>query len=113
LPQMANYLAEIEQRLRALDPSFRWYVWGHLGDGNLHLWVPQAGKLAGQHHAIELAVYEPLASRGGSVSGEHGIGTEKLDYLQLSRTPAEVAMMRTLKAALDPRGLLNPGKVLA
>jgi FAD/FMN-containing dehydrogenase len=48
---------------------------------------------------------------GGSVSAEHGIGTEKLDYLPLSRTDAEIALMQRLKTALDPKGILNPGKI--
>lgn len=112
LPHMTQYLAEVEARLQALDPDFRWWIWGHLGDGNLHIWVPQAGRLAGKHEAIEHAVYEPLKFRGGSVSGEHGIGTEKLAYLGFSRGPEELALMRTLKHALDPHGILSPGKVL-
>ncbi|MDX5379667.1 MAG: FAD-binding oxidoreductase, partial [Halomonas sp.] len=57
-------------------------------------------------------VYEPLAELGGSVSAEHGIGLEKRDYLTLSRTPEELALMRTLKRALDPLNLLNRDKVL-
>jgi FAD/FMN-containing dehydrogenase len=56
-------------------------------------------------------VYEPLAEIGGAVSAEHGIGLEKRDYLHLSRSPQEMALMRTLKATLDPKGILNPGKI--
>jgi FAD/FMN-containing dehydrogenase len=58
-------------------------------------------------------VYRPLAAIGGSVSAEHGIGLEKRAYLPLSRSAAEIATMRLLKQALDPRGILNPGKVFA
>ena len=57
-------------------------------------------------------MYEPLAARGGSVSAEHGIGTEKQPWLALCRSPAELALMRTLKQSLDPQGILNPGRVL-
>jgi len=57
-------------------------------------------------------VYEPLAARSGSVSAEHGIGLEKQPWLALSRSEAELALMRTIKAALDPKGILNPGRVL-
>jgi FAD/FMN-containing dehydrogenase len=58
-------------------------------------------------------VYEPLAARGGSVSAEHGIGLEKQPWLPLSRNAAELALMRRLKDALDPKSILNPGRVLA
>jgi FAD/FMN-containing dehydrogenase len=58
-------------------------------------------------------VYRPLSAIGGSVSAEHGIGLEKRAYLPLSRSAAEIATMRVLKNALDPRGILNPGKVFA
>ena len=60
---------------------------------------------------VEDIVYRPLAAIGGSVSAEHGIGLEKRNYLPLSRTAAEISTMRLLKNALDPRGILNPGKV--
>jgi FAD/FMN-containing dehydrogenase len=58
-------------------------------------------------------VYRPLAAIGGSVSAEHGIGLEKRAYLPLSRSPEEITAMRTIKRALDPKGILNPGKVFA
>lgn len=61
----------------------------------------------------EEIVYTPLKALGGSISAEHGIGLEKRDWLALCRSDAEIALMRTLKAAMDPRGILNPGKVLA
>ena len=61
---------------------------------------------------VERCVYEPLRSIRGSISAEHGIGLERKAYLDISRTAAEIATMRALKAALDPRGILNPGKVI-
>jgi FAD/FMN-containing dehydrogenase len=72
--------------------------------------VPSAG--ADQpHHEVDALVYGTVRSLGGTVSAEHGIGLIKKPYLSYSRSPEEVALMRTLKAALDPRNVLNPGKV--
>jgi len=87
-------------------------VFGHMADGNLHL-VIAAGDDPATRARIERMVYEPLAAIGGSVSAEHGIGLEKRNYLPLSRTPAEIATMKLIKRALDPKGILNPGKVFA
>jgi FAD/FMN-containing dehydrogenase len=56
-------------------------------------------------------VYEPLRKSGGSVSAEHGVGLEKKPYLDISRSSTEIALMRTLKRALDSKGILNPGKI--
>ena len=60
---------------------------------------------------VERCVYEPLGEIGGSVSAEHGVGLEKKPYLQLSRSQTEIELMRTIKTALDPKGILNPGKI--
>jgi FAD/FMN-containing dehydrogenase len=87
-------------------------VFGHLGDGNLHVIV--AGPPSREaKKGIEECVYGPLGARSGSVSAEHGIGLEKQPWLALSRGPAELALMRQIKQALDPKGILNPGRVLA
>ena len=58
-----------------------------------------------------MTVYEPLAHYGGVISAEHGIGLQKRKYLSISRSPTEIALMKTLKKALDPEGLLNPEKI--
>jgi FAD/FMN-containing dehydrogenase len=63
-------------------------------------------------HAVELLVYGLLRQRHGSISAEHGIGLQKREFLSWSRSAEEIAVMRTLKRALDPGGTLNPGKVL-
>jgi len=112
LTQMQGYIAEMEARLGEAYPDHRHVIFGHLGDCNIHLavGVPEDGEDA--RAKVERAVYEPLAGRAGTISAEHGIGLEKKAYLGLSRSREEIALMRTLKSALDPKGLLNPGKIL-
>jgi FAD/FMN-containing dehydrogenase len=108
---MEGYIADVQQRLTDAFGSYRCYVFGHMGDGNLHLVVGVGDYSSEIRHRIEACVYEPLRAIGGSVSAEHGVGLEKKPYLDICRSPTEVALMRTLKRALDPKGLLNPGKI--
>ncbi|MGI9246338.1 MAG: FAD-binding oxidoreductase [Steroidobacteraceae bacterium] len=111
IPEMEGYVAEMTGRLEREWPAYHRFVFGHLGDGNLHVVV--AGPASAEaRHGIECCVYEPLAQRGGSVSAEHGIGLEKQPWLAQCRAPAELALMRKLKHSLDPKNLLNPGRVL-
>jgi FAD/FMN-containing dehydrogenase len=112
IENMKEYAEEVGRAVHALAGPNRCFVFGHMADGNLHL-VIAAGDDAATRARIEGIVYRPLAAIGGSVSAEHGIGLEKRDYLPLSRSAAEIATMRLLKRALDPRGILNPGKVFA
>jgi FAD/FMN-containing dehydrogenase len=109
---MKEYAREVCESVRAYAGENRAFVFGHMADGNLHI-VVAAGDDAATRAKVEDMVYRPLAAIGGSVSAEHGIGLEKRAYLSLSRTPAEIATMRLLKQALDPKGILNPGKVFA
>lgn len=85
---------------------------GHIGDSNLHICV-SVGYGAGEGmHDVDEIVYATVRDFAGSVSAEHGIGTLKRDYLGHSRSAAEIAVMHRLKTALDPKGILNPGKVI-
>ena len=84
---------------------------GHIGDGNLHV-TTDAQAIGGEIEALEKIVYDAVATFGGSISAEHGIGVHKKAWLGASRTPAELAAMRAIKRALDPKNLMNPGKVL-
>jgi FAD/FMN-containing dehydrogenase len=107
---MKDYVVRVNESVRSFAGENRSFVFGHMADGNLHL-VIAAGDDDATRARIEDMVYGPLAAIGGSVSAEHGIGLEKREYLPLSRSPAEIATMRLLKKALDPNGILNPGKV--
>lgn len=113
IADMESYIAEVREGLKAKWPAHTLMVFGHLGDGNLHV-IPGAisDHSAESRKAVEAVVYGALRKRGGSVSAEHGIGLEKRPYLGWSRSPEEVALMRVLKQALDPKNILNPGKVL-
>jgi FAD/FMN-containing dehydrogenase len=112
IENMKAYAQEVGDAVEAFAGPNRCFVFGHMADGNLHL-VIAAGDDDTTRATIEAMVYRPLALIGGSVSAEHGIGLEKRAYLPLSRTTAEIATMRLLKQALDPKGILNPGKVFA
>jgi FAD/FMN-containing dehydrogenase len=102
--------AALAERIVGCDSVY----YGHIGDGNLHLiaWVPGLGVGQQPKEAMDEVIYGLVREFAGSVSAEHGIGTAKKRWLGHARSPEEIALMRTLKAALDPTGLLNPGKVL-
>jgi FAD/FMN-containing dehydrogenase len=108
--QMGDFIIELRTRLNARWPGVHAVFFGHVADSNLHLSVKTDGdpKL---EHEIDGVVYKAVGDWGGSISAEHGIGVHKRPFLHYSRTPEEIALMRTLKAALDPKGILNPGKV--
>ena len=89
-------------------------VFGHLGDGNLHVNIMYRGANAAECRAAEKAVrrlMETVVALGGAISGEHGIGLAKSPFLRLQHSPAQVRAMQAVKRALDPKGILNPGKM--
>ncbi|GGO78961.1 oxidoreductase [Marinobacterium nitratireducens] len=108
---MESYVEKLQAGLDARWPDNRLIVFGHLGDGNLHVIVTQVP--ASDKKGVEELVYGGLNGLGGSISAEHGIGLDKKPYLQNSRSPAEIALMKQIKQTMDPKGLLNPGKVLS
>ena len=111
---MEDYVRGVEaEAAAAFGDSVKFVVFGHIGDGNLHIILGAQPFTPETRHRIEEIVYTPLKALGGSISAEHGIGLEKRDWLTMCRSDAEIALMRTLKSALDPKGILNPGKVLA
>jgi FAD/FMN-containing dehydrogenase len=110
---MESYAADVRAQLDAAFSKNVCFIFGHMGDGNLHLNIHTGDGDRESRRRVEGIVYGGLRERQGSVSAEHGIGLEKRDYLHLCRTPQEMELMRTLKRALDPKGILNPAKVLA
>ena len=111
IPAMTRYVDDVRAAIRARWPDGECYVLGHVADGNLHLFV-RPNVVADLHDESDQLVYAPLREIGGSVSAEHGIGTEKLRWLPHSRSPIEIDLMRRMKKSLDPANILNPGRVL-
>ncbi|MDN7655737.1 FAD-binding oxidoreductase [Burkholderia multivorans] len=109
---LGAFAARCDAALRARWPDIVCLFFGHVGDGNVHIGVSLAATTDADADEIDRRVYAIVREMGGSVSAEHGIGVLKRDYLAHTRSDAEIALMRTLKAALDPGGILNPGKVL-
>ena len=112
LPQseIGKFADAIQAAFDARWPGHFTLFFGHVGDGNLHVSTDGAS-VRGECEAVEAELYRVVRVFHGSVSAEHGIGLHKKPFLAMSRTPAELAAMRAIKAALDPLGLMNPGKV--
>ncbi len=106
---MEAYVNGVQSRLVAKFANAELLAYGHIGDGNLHFTVAPGGE--GRHDAINDIVYAPLEALQGSVSAEHGIGLEKKAYLKLTRSEAEIDLMRRMKVMMDPNNILNPGKL--
>jgi FAD/FMN-containing dehydrogenase len=105
LGRLSECVAELSELVTPHDV----YVFGHLAEGNLHV------EIVGPSYddfAVEVRVLEYIASLGGTVSAEHGVGRAKASHLHLSRDATSLTAMRAIKDALDPQGLLNPGAVL-
>ncbi|GHD22373.1 FAD-binding oxidoreductase [Tianweitania populi] len=103
-----RFLKLAADRVSAIDPTARAFIFGHLGDGNLHYIVETE-----EGADIAKAVLTAVAEAGGTITAEHGIGTDKRDWLHLCRSEAELAVMGRLKRALDPAGILNPERVIS
>jgi FAD/FMN-containing dehydrogenase len=99
-------------------PDFEICWYGHIGDGNLHLNILKPERLSQAEfyercHHISPEIFARVAALNGSISAEHGVGLLKRDFLDFSRSPAEIALMRALKSVFDPNQIMNPGKLLA
>jgi len=109
---MNDYVDVVRNRLKENWPQSRMVTFGHLGDGNIHLVLTVGSMDEEDALGVQEIVYDELGRRGGVISAEHGIGLEKRAYLKHSRSPQEIALMKTLKKTLDPKGILNPGRIL-
>jgi FAD/FMN-containing dehydrogenase len=115
--RIAEFVAATDAALQARFPWIQPVVFGHLGDGNLHY-----NMAVGEGHAVAMAfdheaeinsiVHDAVAAAGGSISAEHGLGQLKREEIRRYKSAVEQRLMQAVKAALDPRGLMNPGKLL-
>ncbi len=109
---IANSYGAIEKAFSGAVP----FAFGHVGDGNIHLAVRaakgQEEALLLARGAIEEAIFEEVKQLGGSISAEHGLGLAKNEMIVHYKSAAEIELMKSLKTALDPKNILNPGKVL-
>ena len=114
--RIPDFLSAADAALAAAFPGIRVVAFGHVGDGNLHYNLSKPGA---QDNAVFLAsqaevnriVHDTVNALNGSISAEHGIGQLKRDEILRYKTATEIALMRTIRQALDPRGLMNPGKL--
>jgi len=114
---MARFMAEAGTAIHALDPALRIVAFGHIGDGNVHYNVSQPvggtrERFMALYPEINRIVYDVASRHDGSISAEHGLGKQKRELILRYKSPVEMALMRALKATLDPKGIMNPGKVL-
>ncbi|PJZ26851.1 FAD-binding oxidoreductase [Leptospira hartskeerlii] len=117
LRNMNPFLEDMQSLLSSKYPGFEIALFGHIGDGNLHLNIVKPKDLSdaeffSQCKKVDPSMFELLQKHHGSISAEHGIGLLKKDFLHFSRSSAEIEVMRMIKKALDPKNLLNPGKIL-
>ncbi len=111
------FIREADAAVTALIPGARPLPFGHLGDGNIHYNVNQPvgadkGEFLKRWDEVNAAVFAVVKKYGGSISAEHGVGVMKRDLLPSVKDPVALDLMRSLKRMLDPKGILNPGKVL-
>ena len=117
ISRIAEFIAVTDAELQRAFPGVRMVTFGHLGDGNLHYNIaPAAGggedAFVARAGEISRIVHDSAARFAGSISAEHGLGQYKRDAILRYKSPLEMELMRRIKAALDPQGVMNPGKVL-
>jgi len=112
LDRVAEFIDRANARMAELDPESDPFYVAHLGDGNVHYTVYVGSDDIQHRDRVTEAIEDIVADLGGSFSAEHGIGQSKLATLRRRKDPVALDVMRQIKAALDPKGILNPGKTL-
>lgn len=114
--KVPDFLNAVDALVKAEYPDFEIIWFGHIGDGNVHLNILKPDTMPKEQFfekcgKVSVQVFEIVQRFGGSVSAEHGVGMLKKDYLGYSRSEAEITLMKQIKAAFDPNGVMNPGKI--
>lgn len=117
IAEIPGFLDDVDEIVKVNYPDFEVCWFGHIGDGNLHLNILRPNDVSielfyEKCHVISEKLFKLIQLRRGSISAEHGVGLLKRDFLQYSRSEAEIDMMRQLKSTFDPHGIMNPGKLL-
>jgi len=117
IAELAPFCAALDALFARSYPGWEVVLFGHIGDGNLHINVMKPDDLDradffARTGDADHALFSLVRAHGGSISAEHGIGLLKKPYLAYSRSPEELALLRAIKRAFDPKGILNPGKIL-
>ncbi len=115
--RIAEFIETTNQAVQTQFPGLAHVIFGHLGDGNLHYNITRGqtlseDELLGLQDQVYALVHDSVYKFGGSISAEHGVGQLKRDVLPNYKDPVEMMLMHRIKAALDPQGIMNPGKVL-
>ena len=108
---MEDFVKEITAEMPGKESGSHVFVFGHLGDGNLHVNPCAQGPDRPSPKELGEVIYRAVRKRGGSISAEHGIGLKRKEYLDWTRTETEIELMRRIKAVFDPDNLMNPGKI--
>jgi D-lactate dehydrogenase (cytochrome) len=117
ISRIPDFIRTTDAELARAYPGVRMVTFGHVGDGNVHYNVSAPDDVAPEAFvketaAINRVVHDSVARFRGSISAEHGLGQAKRDEIHRYKSPLEMELMRKIKAALDPHGIMNPGKVL-
>jgi FAD/FMN-containing dehydrogenase len=115
--RIAEFIARADAALGKAYPDIKHLAFGHIGDGNIHYnpgWenAPGVAAKAKERDPINRIVHDLVVELGGSISAEHGLGLLRRDEVKHYKSPVEIELMRTLKRALDPHNLMNPGKLI-
>ncbi len=112
LPLIGQYVEDARNELRKIPQVKEIFNFGHVADGNIHFIIGKQNDSAELTQSVNEIVYGKIAAVNGSVSAEHGIGLDKKAYLHHSRSTAEINLMKTLKRTIDPKNILNPGRII-
>jgi FAD/FMN-containing dehydrogenase len=112
IPKIGSYIEDCYNKLKQINGVEQIYAFGHVADGNIHFMIGKQNPSDELRLQINEAVYGKIQSVAGSISAEHGIGLHKKAYLPLSRSREEILLMQKIKGTLDPKNILNPGRII-